>query len=182
MKFLVFDTETTGLLQPRVVDLNKQPRIIELGLVVVDDGKCVAKKNWLIHPRCPLPAIITKITGIKDFDLVDMPNFEEIWPSEIAPCFDGVDCVVAHNLPFDMGMVNNEIARIPGLEFAWPKMQVCTVQEYVHLFGRRPTMKELYIHFLGKPLEQTHRAMDDATALMEIIEVSGLFAPLGEGA
>ena len=41
MKVIYFDTETTGLLKPKMVPLEKQPYIIDIGCIVVVDGKVI---------------------------------------------------------------------------------------------------------------------------------------------
>lgn len=168
---LVFDTETTGLLKPDVADLDKQPKIIEFALCELDRGYNVtAKHSWLINPGEPITEEITKITGLTDDDLRDKPSFIEVLP-EIARVFKRGDRVVAHNSPFDHGMLVNELKRI-GLDhrFPYPQEWVCTVQLAQELiYGRRARMIELYKDTMGRELHQTHRALDDVMALVEIL-------------
>lgn len=167
----VFDTETTGLLKPDGARLEDQPRIIEFGITQLDSNyKVVREANWLINPGVELPPEITKITGLTDKDLKDKPSFIEVLP-EIIEIFLGVDRVVAHNLPFDWGMLTNELKRIGAqYRFPYPPQQVCTVQLSQDLvYGRRARMVELYRDTLGHELAQTHRALDDVHALVEII-------------
>ena len=50
----VWDTETTGLLKPGISDINQQPQIIELAIVVLDDDyKRLSEHSWLINPGRP---------------------------------------------------------------------------------------------------------------------------------
>lgn len=174
MRGLVFDVETTGLTKPSAVELAKQPKIIELGFVVLENCEVVDERNWLINPGEEITAEITKITGITNDQLAGKMSFESLCDTKELVIFGEVDYVVSHNLPFDKTMVDNEFMRAFATYPIWPAIQVCTVQEYAHLFGKRPTLKDLYQHFLGKPLAQKHRALDDAKALVEIIKVSGL--------
>jgi hypothetical protein len=51
--------------------------------------------------------------------------------------------------------------------FPFPPNQVCTVDSTMHIKGRRMKLTELYEHTQGKPLAQTHRAVDDVRALWE---------------
>lgn len=168
----VFDTETTGLLKPMVSDLSEQPQIIELGLVLIDSKYNIVEEfNWLVNPKRALPEVITKITGITDEDLFSKWTFLQLLP-EIEDAFLGVDKLYAHNMPFDIGMLTNELKRV-GREFAfpYPPNQVCTVQLASDLvYGRRAKMTELYKDTLGSELKQTHRALDDVKALLEIIK------------
>lgn len=168
---LIYDTETTGLLKPGIADLSSQPKIIEFALVELDDDyNEVGAWSWLINPGEPITEEITKITGLTDNDLVGKPSFIQVLP-EIEDVFLGAHRLMAHNLPFDMGMLTNELKRV-GREYAfpYPPNQLCTVQLASELiFGRRARMTELYEKTLGKKLEQTHRALDDVRALVEIV-------------
>lgn len=168
---LVYDTETTGLLKPQVSDLSQQPKIIEFALVAIDQSyERVSEHSWMIHPGEEVTPEITKITGITNDDLRGKPSFLQVLP-EIEQAFLGRQRVMAHNLPFDWGMLTNELKRV-GREFAfpYPPIQQCTVQLASDLiFGRRAKMTELYETTLGRPLAQTHRALDDVNALVEII-------------
>jgi DNA polymerase III epsilon subunit-like protein len=168
---LVYDNETTGLLKPEVSDLSQQPKIIEFAVVAIDQSyDRLSEHSWLIHPGEDITPEITKITGLKNEDLRGKPSFIQVLP-EIEQVFLGKHRVMAHNLPFDWGMLTNELKRV-GREYAfpYPPIQQCTVQLASDLiFGRRAKMTELYEKTLGKPLAQTHRALDDVNALVEII-------------
>lgn len=173
MRVLIFDTETTGLVRPAAVPLEQQPRIIELGVLVIENAEIVEQHNWLFNPGIPLPAIITKITGIQDSDVKEKPRFEEE-ASAINYLFSTGALVVAHNAMFDVTMVNNEFARL-GLKSPLPLKIICTVEAYKHLFNKWPKLTELYQLILGKPLAQTHRAVDDCLALYEILKADKFF-------
>lgn len=177
MKAVIFDTETTGLLLPATAPLEKQPRIIELGVIIVVDGKKVGEYNQLINPECEITAEITKITGITNEDLVGKPLFREIL-AEFEEVFGWSDFGFAHNAPFDVGMIENELKRCGRTGFPWPKEIVCTAQEYTPMFGKRPRLIHLYEKIMGRPLAQTHRACDDAMAVFEVLEQDKYFDQL----
>lgn len=168
---LVYDTETTGLLKPEVSDLAQQPKIIEFAICELDrQYNVVGKHSWLINPGEEITPEITKITGLTNADLRDKPSFIEVLP-EIEKVFLGKIRLMAHNLPFDIGMLSNELRRI-GRQYAfpYPPVQMCTVQIAQDLiYGRRARMIELYKDTMGRELDQTHRALDDVMALVDII-------------
>jgi len=173
-RWLVWDTETTGLLLPSTAPLEKQPKIIELAIVELAPNErsefVVAREaSWLINPDESLSPEIIKITGLKDEDLEGKPRFVQAL-REIQDWFLGAWGMVAHNLPFDRGMLVHELRR-GGREhaFPYPPAQIDTVAAFEHEWGRRMRMTELYERKLGKPLKQTHRALDDARALAEIV-------------
>ena len=174
-RIAVLDTETTGLLKPEAMPFEAQPRIIELGIVIVENGKKLSEYNWLINPgNLPLPAEITKITGIKTEDLVDMPSFKSLLPA-IKSAIGQCSVMICHNAPFDTGMLRHDLLRAECDDFPWPEKIICSVQEYTSRFGYRPSMKKLYEGIIGRPLAQTHRALDDASALFEILDKDGFF-------
>lgn len=180
MRFAIFDTETTGLLKPSVVPLEKQPKIIEFGLMITDGSATVAEHNWLIDPKEQITDEIKKITGIQQSDIDGQPTFSELLP-EIVQALKGVDVLVCHNAPFDVGMLTNELKRCGALEdFKMPDTVICTVQEYKPVFGFRPKLTNLYEHFVGKKLAQTHRAIDDVRALHEALVAAKFFGQFDE--
>ena len=181
-RWLVMDTETTGLLRPSSVRLADQPKIIELALIELrhqgdePDAPMVVtnEASWLINPGEPLSPEIVRITGLTDDALRGAPPFAAVMP-ELLPWFLGAHGLIAHNAPFDLGMLVNELRRL-GKEHAWPypPEQLCTVAHYLPAFGRRAKLTEVYQRVLGKPLPQKHRALDDARALVEIVLKDGL--------
>lgn len=87
--------------------------------------------------------------------------------------------MIAHNLWFDLNMLVNDLRRIGAeFRFPYPPKQVCTVEAYQHVRGRREKMTEMYERIMGEPLAQTHRALDDARALQRCVLKSGLLAAL----
>ena len=168
-RILVFDTETTGLTLHPDAPLAKQPKIIELGAALVDrNGQVVETLSQLVHPRESVTDEITKITGITNEMLADAPNFEECLP-QLRHIFGQAFAVFAHNLPFDKAMLRNDLARAQVLDFPWPRQEYCTVGLHKEQWGRNPKLTELYEFAMGRPLPQTHRALDDVQALVEAI-------------
>jgi DNA polymerase III epsilon subunit-like protein len=168
MNTIFWDTETTGLpLHPRA-PLDKQPRCIEFGAVTVNErGEEIAALSILIHPLCPLPPEITKITGLTDADLARANPFAHEL-GRIGAAFRAADQMIAHNLAFDRAILGFELARLGREDFPWPSRAACTVELHVAEWGRRPKLIELYQAVMGRPLAQSHRALDDARALAEI--------------
>lgn len=173
----VIDWETTGLTLHPNAPLSKQPKAIEFGGMKLDPatGEVKDALGQLIHPRESISAEITKITGITNEQLVHQPNFEEFLPA-LRGFFTGCTVLVAHNAPFDRAILEFELARLGVTDFPWPERTFCTVGAYKESWGRNPRLIELYATVMGKPLQQTHRALDDVAALVEIIQAEGLWA------
>jgi DNA polymerase-3 subunit epsilon len=167
MKVLILDWETTGLTLHPLAKLPLQPRAIEFGGVMLEDGAVTAEVSVLINPEQEVSAEITKITGLTNADLNGQPTFAAAWPL-IELLFKDADGMIAHNLPFDRSVLAYELERMGVKEFRWPR-GLCTAQTYQDLFGKRPRLLELYEEIMGVPLAQTHRALDDCKALAEIV-------------
>ncbi|XAO36823.1 hypothetical protein WP1_184 [Pseudomonas phage WP1] len=82
--------------------------------------------------------IITKITGLKNEDLIKHPSFLD-QRQKVRDFFSKADAGIAHNLPFDKFMLTCDLARGKlGLEEVnFPSLDICTVEESAPLFGHR---------------------------------------------
>lgn len=168
---IIFDSETTNLLKTELADIKDQPYIIEIAAVKLDHKyREIDEFETLVKPGIPIDdEEHKKITGLTNADLADKPIFLELY-QKLAAFFLGETTMIAHNLPFDHGMLVTEMKRI-GKEYAfpWPTNQICTVQQTTHLMGRRLKLTELYEHTMKKKLNQKHRAMADVKALIEVV-------------
>lgn len=174
---LLFDTETTGLTMHPDAALALQPHCIEFGAILIsgETGEAIEEWNWLINPGVPLPADIPRITGITDDMLLGEPRFAE-FADRIRDIFARAGTVIAHNLPFDKSIMRYELLRLDAWpSFPWPAREICTVGLYASQWGRNPKMTELYEAVLGHPLAQTHRALDDVRALLEIVRAEEIW-------
>ena len=175
-QLLVWDTETTGLTLHPSAAPHKQPRLIEFGAVLMslEDGSVTEEFSWLIHPEELVSAEITKITGITNQNLVGQPHFADQLP-RLRAVFRRAGAMVCHNTPFDRAVVASELVRMAVKDFPWPAKHFCTMAMYTPEWGRNPKLKEIYQAFMGRPLEQTHRGLDDAKAMVEIIQQEKLW-------
>jgi DNA polymerase-3 subunit epsilon len=164
VKHLVFDTETTGLLLNSAVPIKRQPKVIEVCMIMFDDdGEVVTKLDELVNPGEPIDEKITAITSITNNDLKGKPPFKAVSKSVIN-LIHKADVVVAHNLTFDMSMITNELERC-GAKVVWPKRRICTVEQTQHLKGFNLNLGALHEHLFGSPHEGAHRAEADVMAL-----------------
>lgn len=180
MLVAVFDTETTGIPKHPMASDSVQPRCIEFAGVLADlSGEIHDELELLFDPGQKLEPIITKITGLTDKDLMGKPQFREAIPV-LRSFFERAGAVIAHNLPFDTTIVDLEMTRAKEEPMAWPRIQICTVQENAEQWGRRPKLTEMYELLFKKPLEQKHRALDDVEQLLAVCEESGVLNDINE--
>jgi DNA polymerase III epsilon subunit-like protein len=179
-QLLVWDTETTGLtLHPNAAP-HKQPKMIEFGAVLLSlrDGRITFETNKLIHPAEDVTPEITKITGITNDALKDAPPFRSHLPF-LRALFASSSSMVAHNLPFDRDILRWELVRHEAdpltRDFPWPAREFCTMNMFTPMWGRPPKLVEIYEAVLGKPYAQTHRALDDVKAMVEVIQKERLW-------
>lgn len=166
MRTLIFDTETTALISNTLQPLAKQPRIIEFfGLVIdeEDDYREVETISQLINPQMPISEEVTRITGIRSADVASAPTFGDV-SEKIADLISSVRIVVAHNLSYDMQVVEFEMARVNEAAF-WPKRRICTVEATEHLRGHRLKLVDLHTELFGEGFASAHRAENDVRAL-----------------
>ncbi|MDP9363953.1 MAG: 3'-5' exonuclease, partial [Chloroflexota bacterium] len=100
--FVAVDVETTGL-RPA------QQRVVEVAAIRYRDGIEVARFETLINPQRRLPKYIVELTGIRDADLATAPDFADVADALIE--FLGAETLVGHNVDFDLGFLNAELAR-----------------------------------------------------------------------
>ncbi len=174
MQVIIFDCETTGLIENDSLPLEQQPQIIELGAskYQLTDNQLTEEGRYhsLYDPQRDLPAIITKITGLTNTSVKGQPLFASAYPA-LSAFFTGVDVLIAHNLPFDKGMLNIELSRLrKALAFPWPRKQICTVEHTLHIKGFRLNLQKLYQHLFNKDSRQTHSAIEDVEILKEVVQ------------
>lgn len=160
---IAIDTETTGLLKPNAAPLKDQPRITEIFCRKFDlGGKVLNEFHSLVNPECPIPEIVTKITGITNETVKDAPTFVEVY-KDLCDFFVGAKYMTGHNIGFDRDMIANELLRIDQIcAFPWPPVQICTVVASHNIHGYRLSLDKLYKELFNKPRQGAkHRAKQD---------------------
>ena len=156
--FVALDLETTGL------DAKKDA-IIEIGAVRFQGDRILDRFSSLVNPGRKIPVRIQQITGITDRDVAAAPTLAEIAPEILAFVDSGVSGMVAHNASFDLGFMDAANIRFhrPGLDtFELATILLPGMDSY--------SLGEL-CRVLGIPLEDAHRALDDAEASARLFMV-----------
>ena len=150
-EYVAFDLETTGLSAAK-------DRIIEIGAVVMKNGKEIERFQTFVNPGCKLSQEIIDLTGITDDLLVDAPGIEEILPKFLA--FVGDRVLVAHNAKFDTGFIRNACARL-GYEYKLTCADTLVLSQQL-----MPDLSRFKLDIVAKALNlpnfNHHRAADDA--------------------
>ncbi|MBO5551687.1 MAG: PolC-type DNA polymerase III, partial [Lachnospiraceae bacterium] len=151
--YCVFDIETTGFSPVH-------NRIIEIGAVLVQDGKIVDSYDEFVNPECPIPYRITKLTTITDNMVKDADTIDKVLPRFLE--FSRGAVMVGHNVTFDISFIAENAKRL-GIQF--DRVYADTLMLSRILLPRlgRHTLDRVAKE-LGVVLTQHHRAVDDATA------------------
>jgi len=150
--YIVLDTETTGL--------SADARAIELGLVFLDSmGRIEGEFGTLLRGDGSAGDFqARKVHGIEHEHLQSEPHFADFCP--ILAQLLQTRIVLAHNAPFDMRIINGELA----IARAKPLRRMgCTMALGTHLgYGRMKL--EVAAQKFRIPTGKSHTALDDAMA------------------
>jgi DNA polymerase-3 subunit epsilon len=104
MRQIVLDTETTGL------EAHLGHRLVEIGAVEMIGRRPTGSHfHTYLNPQRAIDEEASKVTGIKDEDLVDKPLFIDK-VEEFLDFIRGAELII-HNAAFDVGFLNAELKR-----------------------------------------------------------------------
>ena len=145
MRILVFDTETTDL----------RGWIVEIAyLVLVPEGeklRAVKGKASGINPLKPVSPYVREKFFVDEGKLQKCPVFSDFW-KEAGKDFLRADLVIAHNLQFDLKVLERELTRIGKLKESAslkrkPKFCTCRDLARVMHLSKWPKLEEALIMF-----------------------------------
>ncbi len=153
-KLAFVDIETTG-------GRSQFDRIIEIGIVRVENNKVVKKYQSLLNPDTYVSPFIEQLTGITSKELERAPTFYEV-KDEILDILK--DCIfVAHNVRFDYGFLKSEYKRYLT---NFSLKHFCTVKLSRALFPEhRHHNLDAIIDRFGFTCDNRHRALGDAEVI-----------------
>lgn len=190
MKVLVFDTETTGLLPSRfplmTSNIDTFPYIVQLSYIIYDTDKhkiLHEQNNIIILPdKAEMSEQAVAVHGISKQLAknrgIHIESALEILSLYLQQC----KMVVAHNIDFDMTMVEAECLRAKiKYPFTSEKIYYCTMnktkdmcniirkfrnigpygQLRMESYIKKPTLRELHMHLFNTTPKGLHDAMVD---------------------
>ena len=150
-EFVAFDLETTGLSM-------RKDRIIEIGAVLMKDGKELDRFQTFVDPGFKISQETTTLTGITNEMVKGAPSIAEALPKFIE--FVGDRVLVAHNADFDTGFIREACNQ---LDTPYNFTSVDTLVLSQNLMTKLSRHKlDLVAGALGLPEFNHHRAADDA--------------------
>ncbi|MDP1620969.1 MAG: DUF294 nucleotidyltransferase-like domain-containing protein [Bacteroidales bacterium] len=131
-KFLVLDTETTGLLpkeQLEDTDPETHPRVIQVAWLLFDaDGKLIESHNRYILQEQPVPPSSTQIHGIEDATLLQKGEKPTVVWNDFLTALEQCDYLIAHNIDFDLPVIESELRRLHIHNPFAGKRKFCTMK------------------------------------------------------
>jgi DNA polymerase III epsilon subunit-like protein len=176
MKYLFFDTETTGLpknYKAPITDFKNWPRVIQLAYLIYDDqGNELKTKDVIIKPDgFIIPQASSDVHGISTDQAIAEGVELNIVLKEFEQDVKDVDILVAHNISFDEAIMGCEFLRN---EFKNPiehKRKICTMKTTTNFckipgkYGFKwPRLSDLHIKLFGEDFDGAHNALADIRA------------------
>ncbi len=160
-RFVTVDLETTGN------SAKNGDEIIEIGIVVIEDGKIVDEYESKVKPNGSIPPFVSQLTGIEMKDLRDAPTFKEIIP-EILPYFED-RFFIAHPVHFDYEFLKQSLVNAGYPPIACPVIDTVELSRVFFPSAPGYRLQDLTA-YLDIEHFKPHRALSDAyvTALLFI--------------
>lgn len=148
------DVETTGFSA-------RDGRVIELGMVKVENGKVIDTFSELIDPGQEVSWQTTRVTGITTSDVFGKPQFRSVI-DRVEDFLDGA-LFAAHNVDFDYSFLSEEFMR-SGSKLTLDRF--CTARLSRQLYPEhRSHSLDSVISRHGYDVANRHRALDDAEVI-----------------
>lgn len=176
---LIIDTETSGLSKHSFATLQNYrqwPRLVQLAWILANEQSETIQKCEIIRPEgYEIPLNATQIHGISHQQAHDRGRpIREVF-KEFQPDLAKARNIVAHNLTFDLGVLQSEAYR-HDFQLDWPGNHYCTVhmgKKYLHEvkgYRRGGFLKliDLYQTLFGISYGPQHEALSDARACYQI--------------
>ncbi|GAA0347854.1 ATP-dependent DNA helicase DinG [Bacillus carboniphilus] len=154
-RFVVVDLETTGN------KAKEDDRIIQIGAVLLEDGKITNTYSTFVQPKRSIPSFISELTGITSQVVKDAPLFKDAVQPLIEMCKGA--SIVAHNSSFDLTFLQEEYRR-NGLPIYYGNV-IDTVELARFLF---PSVSSYSLQNLASDLDITHSSPHRADADAEV--------------
>ena len=176
MKYIFFDTETTGVpknYNAPSSNTDNWPRLVQLAWILTDDhGETINSGNLIVKPNgFTIPIEASRIHGITtEKALKEGVDLENVI-SQFKADFDEATYVVGHNVSFDKKIVGAEMIRLHTTDIMDTKRSFCTMQastNYCRIPGKYgfkyPKLQELHRKLFGCDFDNAHDALSDIRA------------------
>jgi len=186
MRYLVFDTETTGLPKSKESALlapDNWPHLVSISWVLIDSKTIIKERSYIIRPNWEIPEESTHIHGITRQQAEKEGTELSLVMKEFLN--ERYDILVAHNMNFDYNILINAIKWDLNWEFEPIEKRICTMELSKKLCkipfpngrgNKYPKLAELYEFLFHKKTDilKQHTSIYDVQLLAECIINSNL--------
>jgi DNA polymerase-3 subunit alpha len=167
MKLLVFDTETTGLLNAKLPveesTLGYFPFVVQFSWILFDT-RTYKSQEYDYYIKCPIPVPIesTSCHGITtNMSVVRGYSFAKTF-AIFNECMNQCDLIVGHNIHFDLTVLKAECLR-NHIPFHLTKPTYCTMKSTTKMcgLGKYPRLSFLHQFLFQEEAENLHSSMID---------------------
>ncbi len=177
---LVFDTETTGFFNAKIPKTDPaQARCVQLGAILFDENDIVrGELNVIIKPDgWTVPAAAANVHGITT-EIAEKYGIPIAVAMSVFNRFVSLsDTLIAHNFPFDDGILQGEFQRLARDTEFTKKKSFCTMKastDICKIPGPRgvkwPSLMEAHEFFFKEKFEGAHDAMADVRACKRVYQ------------
>lgn len=159
-KFVIFDTETTGL-------DSEYDRLTQIAGLVFSDGRIYSSFDTMVDPERPIPEKITELTGIDDAMVEGAPSEAEALRRFLE--FANGAVLVAHNANFHVGFLK-AAAKRSNIELNCTFIDTLSLARALYQDLSGYSLNELAEHFGIGDCSNLSKAIADAS------KVHGIFA------
>jgi DNA polymerase-3 subunit epsilon len=174
MRQVVLDTETTGL------SWEKGNRVVEIGCVELVERRPTGRTfQRYLDPECDFEPGAQEVTGLTREFLAGKPKFADV-VDEFLAFIDGAELVI-HNAAFDVGFLDNELARL-GRGHARLRER-CGVEDSLELARQRFPGQRNSLDALCRRLgvDNSHRQLHGALLDAQLLADAYLALTAGQG-
>lgn len=182
-RILFFDTETTGKAnfgKPGSDPI--QPLPVQLGLILIEDRRAVAKANLLVHQPRPIEPKAQEVHGISAETARDCGVSLETALFVFDDLASKAHLIVAHNMNFDIRVMEQTYVATGHHDELWPTIagveRFCTMHACTNIlklpkdkgYGgfKWPKLAECVRHFFNEEIDGAHDALVDVEACARV--------------
>lgn len=174
--YLFLDTETTGLPQKRnadPMDFDNWPYVVEIAWLLTDEfGLQVSGDKYIVKQNVKIPQEAIRVHHITNEDMNSKGVSPKVVYREFIDAVANCDYIIAHNIDFDLPILQCELYRNGFNVSLYEKKHFCTMKagkDFCYSFdanGRKnPKLVELfsslYFNVSSLPIKGTHSALSD---------------------
>jgi DNA polymerase-3 subunit epsilon len=184
---LVFDTETTGLVDfKNPDDVDKQPHLVQLAAQLVDPETVWSKVELIVRPPVKIPKAASDVHGIDERVATKYGVPTRVAVAMFNNLLRVADRIAGHNIDFDLAVMfaeykrNNAPLDLFTTDNKSPdyRPRICTMRTaegVLKLPGKFPdsykwpTLSEAFAYFTGETFD-AHDAGEDVDATITVLE------------